>query len=127
MTEAEEDLLGVLQAHGQRFLDSFSSLGANEKKRKRGEEQIGTGTVSVNLQANTNLIESEEWNGCHGVSSPEEIIDSTRLFTLYCLYLLCFNRNIQVSSKMMIISPRRSYFRTLETSQIRLLPVVNRR
>jgi hypothetical protein len=66
MSDDEGGLLSILQAHGQRFLQSFTLPTDRIKKRKYEDDANGVTKKSRNVEDN----EYEEWHGIH--DTPNE-------------------------------------------------------
>ncbi|KAG6900913.1 hypothetical protein C0993_004350 [Termitomyces sp. T159_Od127] len=72
----DQNLLDILQAHGQQFLNSFSlpSTQSGPKKRKRSEDEYMSSIVSTSQIIN-HEEEEEEWGGIAG-ANDNDINDS---------------------------------------------------
>ena len=80
MTSADVSLLAILQAHGQKFLESFEPHNAKEKKRKRTTKGTAEAHRSTKLGRTENDESSsvdcyhsaEEWTGFGGDTHIED-------------------------------------------------------
>jgi len=70
MVTNEDELLKILQAHGEQFLGSFSlpQQTCNSRKRKRNPEIDSTQEKSWTLAVDENEDDDEEWKGIIGHS-----------------------------------------------------------
>ncbi|KZV65689.1 hypothetical protein PENSPDRAFT_586468 [Peniophora sp. CONT] len=71
MPEDNEDLLALLNAHGQQFLSSFSSPGSTSKKRM-GTSTAGRAPSLKRARLDSDDSDEGEWTGFGGNASSEE-------------------------------------------------------
>lgn len=103
----EDDLLKILQAHGQQFLDSFSDKISGSKKRKINLSSSEPPRKKIqHIPSSTdNEDDEEEWLGIAGGSDHARHSGSEDDGGMYWITMLNTHlNNVQILSRTMMIS-----------------------
>lgn len=118
----EDDLLKILQAHGQQFLDSFSDETSDSKKRKINLSPLPPRKKIQHTPSSTdNEDDEEEWLGIAGGSDYARQLGSEDDGGIYWIAMLDIHlNNVQILNRTMIISREKAQItrRMLQCSRI---------